>query len=244
MDISYKGTDHHGWQSQVNANSIQEDIQIALAKILRLDKIELTGSGRTDTGVHAQQQIAHFDINDVLDIQLIIHKLNSMLNENIAINKIFPVKDNAHARFDAIRRTYNYHIHTIKNPFKTATSYYFKFPLDTDRINKACEIIKKWNDFESFSKVKTEVSNFNCDIYEASWSLHNEDHIFIVSANRFLRNMVRAMVGTLIEIGQKKLSLPEFEKILKDKNRSSAGVSVPANGLFLSEVTYPDSIYN
>ncbi len=241
MDISYKGTNFNGWQIQPNGVTVQEEIEKALSTILK-SKVAIVGSGRTDAGVHATQQIAHFDA-DELDAEKMVFKLNSFLNEDISINRIVAVKNDVSARFEATSRKYHYHLHQAKSPFKKEYSYYFKPELDVDQINRACEIFKSWQNFECFSKVHTEVNHFNCEIFEAQWKQNGSDHLFVISANRFLRGMVRAIVGTLIDVGLGKTSLDDFEFILKSNDRSKAGRAVPAEGLFLQEVIYPEDVY-
>lgn len=242
LDISYNGSNYHGWQVQTNANSVQETIESAISKILT-SSIQITGSGRTDTGVHAIQQVAHFDNNKSFDTAQLVYQLNSMLPWDISINNCYLVPDEAHARFDAVERAYKYFIHQKKDPFVHGQSYYFKPVLDVQAIEKACEILKECEDFESFSKVKTDVTNFKCQILETGWEQTDQGYVFTISANRFLRGMVRAIVGTLIDVGQKKLTLQQFKKILEAKDRSEAGTNVPAQGLFLSRVVYPKEYY-
>jgi tRNA pseudouridine38-40 synthase len=242
LDISYRGTSFSGWQSQKNARSVQEEIEKSL-KLLFRQEISILGSGRTDAGVHAFQQIAHFDSDEIKDISLIKHKLNAMLDSDISINKLFPVKEEKHARFDAIARTYIYLIHQHKNPFKKDLSYFFSPQIDVELINRASEIIRGHQNFECFSKVHTEVNHFNCDIYEAHWMEDAGEHVFRIKANRFLRGMVRAVVGTLLDIGLKKITLEDLKKILDSKDRSKAGRAVPPDGLYLTKVDYPDTIY-
>ncbi len=241
MDISYKGTNFNGWQIQPNGVTVQEEIEKALSTILK-SKTPLAGSGRTDTGVHASQQIAHFDSDKLADEKLVF-KLNSFLNEDISINGIRPVKEEVSARFEATSRTYHYCINQMKDPFKKDLSYYFRPELNIDEINKACEIIKNWQNFECFSKVHTEVNNFNCEIFEARWENSGGNHLFVIAANRFLRGMVRAIVGTLIDIGLGKTSLMDLKQILESNDRSKAGRAVPAEGLYLQQVIYPEDIY-
>lgn len=241
MDISYRGTRYHGWQIQPNGVTVQEEIEKALSTILQAET-PIVGSGRTDAGVHAAQQIAHFDAEG-LDKDQLTFKLNSFLKEDISINGIRKVKKDANARFDASLRKYHYHLHQTKNPFKKGLSYYFKPDLDIDEINKACEIIKDWQNFECFSKVHTEVNHFNCEIFSAKWTQQGAEHLFEISANRFLRGMVRAIVGTLLDIGLGKTSLGELQQILESNDRSKAGRAVPAEGLYLQEVTYPEDTY-
>ncbi len=242
MDISYLGTNYHGWQVQPNGITVQEEIEKALSTLLKTD-ISVTGSGRTDAGVHATQQIAHFNTQDEIDIDKLVYKLNSFLGEGISINGIRLVSEEANARFSATARKYHYHIHQSKNPFKIGLSYYFRPELDVGLISEACEIIKGWQNFECFSKVHTEVNHFNCEIFHALWRQEGSDHIFEITANRFLRGMVRAIVGTLIDVGLKKTSLGDLRKILGSNNRSEAGRAVPPEGLYLEEVVYPSEIY-
>ncbi|MFY0607860.1 MAG: tRNA pseudouridine(38-40) synthase TruA [Cyclobacteriaceae bacterium] len=243
MDLSYKGTAYHGWQIQPNAPTVQEEINKALSLVLQ-QKIECVGSGRTDTGVHAKQQVAHLDLEEVkLTLDQLTYRLNGILPADISIKQIRQVKPDAHARFDATRRTYHYHLHKIKDPFITGQSYYFTKELDVSAIAKSIEIIRDWKIFQAFSKVHTEVNNFNCEIFEISWEETNVGYTFCVSANRFLRGMVRAMVGTLLDVGSGKIDTKVLTEILDSGDRSRAGRSVPAEGLFLSEVLYPESVY-
>jgi tRNA pseudouridine38-40 synthase len=241
LEISYNGTQYHGWQLQSNAISVQEVIEKALGHLLG-SPTSIVGSGRTDAGVHASQQFAHFDGPEI-DKERLHYKLNAYLPKDISINKIHLVRADAHARFDAVSRSYQYHMHASKNPFKQGFSYFMHSELALDKISIACEVLENWTDFEAFSKVKTEVNNFNCVLMKASWKQTAQGHTFFVTSNRFLRGMVRALVGTLIEVGTEKLSIADFQNILIKRDRSGAGVSVPACGLFLSEVIYPKEIY-
>lgn len=238
IEFAYKGTDYHGWQYQPNATSVQETLTKAIATILKSD-IELVGAGRTDSGVHAKQMFAHFDYDLEIDIPYLSHKLNSFLPKDIAVLCFHKVHDDAHARFDATKRTYEYHIHTKKNAFQNDNSWYYQNDLNIDLMNKACEMLFNHTDFECFSKVHTDVNTFNCKIFEANWKQINDALIFTISADRFLRNMVRAIVGTMINLGLEKVSLQEFKTILDSKDRSKAGFSVPAHGLYLTKVDYP-----
>ncbi|XOV92807.1 MAG: tRNA pseudouridine(38-40) synthase TruA [Bacteroidota bacterium] len=242
MDLSYKGTGFHGWQVQKNAISVQEMINKALSTILQVPT-ECVGSGRTDTGVHAHQQIAHFDTQETLDTLEFKYKLNVLLPFDIAVNNLRQVESKAHSRFDASRRTYHYYIHSRKDPFKTGFSYYYSQELDHDKIIAALKTLEKTRDFQAFSKVKTEVKTFECEIFEISWETSEVGHRFVVSADRFLRGMVRAMVGTLLDIGLAKINLDDLETILKSGNRSMAGRAVPPEGLYLHRVEYPSNIY-
>ncbi len=243
VNLSYLGTPFHGWQLQPNAISVQETLEEAFSRILK-SPIKITGAGRTDTGVHARLMVAHFDaIIPANTSNNLVHLLNQYLSSDIAIHSITPVKDDAHARFDAISRTYEYHISTHKNPFNNGLSYLFKYNLDLDRMNEAAERIKEFKDFEAFSKTNTDVKTFFCDIKYAHWELMNHNYIFTITANRFLRNMVRAIVGTLLDVGLHKTSLKELELIIESKERSKAGFSVPAHGLYLTDIQYPKTIF-
>lgn len=223
---------------QPDAISVQEVLTKATNIILK-DSFELVGAGRTDAGVHAAQMYAHFDTETVFDPQEIVRKLNSFLPEDIAVFSIFEVKDEAHTRFDATARTYEYHIHLKKNVFSKDLSWYHYRKLNIDKMNEAAKILLEYEDFECFSKTHTDVFTFNCTITEAFWQLKGDNLIFTISANRFLRNMVRAIVGTLINIGLEKIKVEEMRNIIESKNRGKAGFSVPAHGLYLTKVTYP-----
>lgn len=242
IDISYDGSAYHGWQIQNNAKTVQGALNEALSTILRTE-ISTIGSGRTDTGVHAIMQMVHFDFENQIDPDLLVAKLNSLLPQDISANHIAAVKEDVSARFDAISRAYIYKIHQHKSPFQQGLSYHFHQPLDLGEMNACCELIKKWKDFESMSKVKTEVNTFNCEIFTAYWEKHNDELHFHVSANRFLRGMVRALVGTLLDVGQGRMSIEEFEAVLESKDRKKAGRSVPAHGLYLRDIIYPKDIY-
>ena len=196
------------------------------------------GAGRTDTGVHAKEMYAHFDFENPMDIRSLVHKLNSYLPKDIVIYDIIPVHDDAHTRFDATKRTYEYHINTFKDVFSQEQSWYFHQKLDIDLMNKAAQILFNHTDFQCFSKVNTDVNTFDCTIFEAYWKQENGNLIFTISANRFLRNMVRAIVGTLINIGLHKSTLADFTAVIESKNRDKAGFSVPAHGLYLTKIEY------
>ncbi len=237
IKFSYKGKNYHGWQSQPNAISVQEVLNKALSTILN-SKIDSMGAGRTDTGVHAQEMFAHFDFDKIIDVDNSIHKLNSFLPKDIVVFDIQKVHDDAHARFDAKKRTYEYHINIFKDAFSNEQSWFYNQKLDLELMNEACEILLKHTDFQAFSKVHTDVNTFDCKIYEAFWKQENNKLIFTISADRFLRNMVRAIVGTLVYIGLKKITLKDFNEIIISKNRNKAGFSVPAHGLFLTKIKY------
>ncbi len=243
LQLSYKGTNYHGWQIQDNAPTIQAEINKALSILLN-QTIETIGCGRTDTGVHASDYYAHFDCLEIKDIPQLIYKLNKFLSQDIAVYKILKVKNDANARFDAIERTYNYYITKRKDPFLTESAYYYYGNLNVIEMNKASEILLTYKDFEAFSKSNTQVNNYICHIFYAKWTEKNEVLNFEITANRFLRNMVRAIVGTLLEVGKENMNLEEFKQVIESKNRSNAGFSVPAHALFLSNIKYPQTIFN
>ena len=238
IEISYLGTNYHGWQSQPNAITIQEITENCLSKILN-NPVKLVAAGRTDAGVHAKQMYAHFDSDIIInDIKSFEHKVNSFLPKDIVVRKLIFVNDNAHARFDALYREYEYHISLKKNPFVIDKAYFFKKSLDIKKMNKCCNIMMQYTNFKSFSKSKTDVKTYDCKIYEAEWMLNENYLIFKIKADRFLRNMVRAIVGTLIEIGLGKITEKEFKLIIEKKDRQLAGFSVPAHALFLKNIDY------
>nr|WP_315207988.1 tRNA pseudouridine(38-40) synthase TruA [uncultured Flavobacterium sp.] len=237
IKLAYNGTHYHGWQYQPNAASVQETINKAFSVLLNTT-INLMGAGRTDTGVHAKEMYAHFDFENSFDIPSLVHKLNSYLPKDIVIYDIIPVHDEAHTRFDATKRTYEYHINTFKDVFSQEQSWYFHQKLDIDMMNEAARILFNHTDFQCFSKVNTDVNTFDCTIFEAYWKQENGNLIFTISANRFLRNMVRAIVGTLVNIGLHKITLADFTAIIESKNRDKAGFSVPAHGLYLTKIEY------
>lgn len=238
IHLAYHGTAYHGWQIQPNAASVQETLNKAFSVLLQ-SEMNLMGAGRTDTGVHAREMYAHFDTDTTFDIPTLVHKLNSFLPKDIVIYDIIPVHDDAHTRFDATKRTYEYHIHQFKNPFLDELSWYFHQTLDINLMNQAAQILQNYTDFECFSKVNTDVNTFDCTIFEAHWKRgENNQLVFTVSANRFLRNMVRSIVGTLINVGLHKITLDDVTKIIESKSREKAGFSVPAHGLYLTKIEY------
>lgn len=246
IKLAYNGTNYHGWQYQPNATSVQENLTKALEVILNSNssireqakQINIMGAGRTDTGVHAKEMYAHFDFETPINIQTLIHKLNSFLPKDIVVFDIIPVHDQAHARFDATKRTYEYRINTFKDAFLLDKSWYYHHDLDIDLMNEATKILLNHTDFQCFSKVNTDVNTFECTIFEAYWKQEQNTIVFTISANRFLRNMVRAIVGTIVNIGLHKISLDDFDEIIKSKNRDKAGFSVPAHGLYLTKIEY------
>jgi tRNA pseudouridine38-40 synthase len=243
IEIAYKGTNFHGWQIQPKAISVQETIQKGLQQLLG-KKIDITGAGRTDAGVHAQQIFAHFDLEEKIKDTNFTYRLNAVLPETIVIKKLLSVKPKAHARFDALDRSYEYHIHLAPNPFLLDITWQIHHKkIDVKLMNQAAIILLKHTNFKAFSKSKTDVKNYNCTITQAFWTVKDKQLVFMITANRFLRNMVRAIVGTLLEVGTQKINLEQFEQIILSQNRSEAGVSVPAKGLFLTQVTYPKSIF-
>ena len=240
LELSYNGKNYHGWQIQPNAISIQETLNKCLSKIL-IQEIYVLGAGRTDTGVHSEQMFCHFDIEKEIHTNF-LYKINRVLPKDIYIKDFFKVKNEVHSRFDAIKRSYKYVITQKKDPFLLDFSYHFTRKLDIVLMNKACKILKRNIDFKCFSKNKTQVNNFNCKITKAKWVKKGSTIVFYIEADRFLRNMVRAIVGTMLDIGERKISLLEFKEILKSKNRSEAGTSVTPKGLFLYKIEYPKNI--
>lgn len=236
--FSYNGTSYHGWQFQPNAVSVQETLTKAVSVILN-EAVELMGAGRTDTGVHAQLMYAHFNTDKIIDSASIVHKLNSYLPKDIAVFNINSVHDDAHARFDVTQRTYQYHIHQFKDVFLNEQSWFYPTHLDLDLMNQAAAQLLQHTDFQCFSKVNTDVNTFNCKITEAFWVRNGNHLVFTISADRFLRNMVRAIVGTLVNVGLHKISVDDFNNIIASKDRSEAGFSVPAHGLYLTDIRYP-----
>jgi tRNA pseudouridine38-40 synthase len=241
IELAYDGTNYHGWQSQPNANAVQEELNNALATILR-EPIETVGCGRTDTGVHAKEFFVHFDSeslgNGHHSLEKVTPGLNAILPHDIALKRIIPVHPDAHARFDATLRSYEYHIHFEKDPFKLNRSWELRDKPDIALMNQAAKIIMDYTDFSCFSKSRTQTFTNNCKITRAEWVENSDGLVFHISADRFLRNMVRAIVGTLILVGRKEMEPEGIRDIIESKNRSNAGTSVPACGLYLTEVKY------
>ena len=242
IELSYNGKNYHGWQKQPDVISVQAVLEDSLSKLLRI-KVEIVGAGRTDTGVHAKQIFAHFDFTKRIDLQNLNNRLNAFLSDDITIQNIFLVNNNSHARFDAVKRSYQYQIWQGKNPFLIDFSWQIKTKkLDVEKMNKAASLLLNYTNFKCFSKSKTDVFTYDCNITEAKWIKNENLLTFHITANRFLRNMVRAIIGTLYEIGIGKITINDFIKIIESQDRTKAGISVPAQGLFLTKVTYPDSI--
>ena len=239
--LSYDGTRYHGWQIQPNGDSIQQELQEALSTLLR-QPVEVVGAGRTDTGVHAKMMVAHFDWSEPLDGKQLTYKLNKLLPQDIAVQEVRQVAEDMHARFSATSRTYHYYIHTYKDPFLQAYSWQIPFALDFERMNEAAKILLDYKDFTSFSKVNTDTKTNLCDIKEAYWEeVAKGQWRFTITANRFLRNMVRAIVGTLVEVGRGRISIEEVRQIIEAKDRCQAGESVPGKALFLVDIKYDDN---
>lgn len=238
FEISYNGSSYYGWQQQVGQVSIQEVIQKNLKKIFQKEEIEIVGCGRTDKGVHAKNYFFHCDLTYEVDTENLVYKLNKMLPASISIISIFPVVSNLHARFNAVKRTYRYFIHQQKDPFLSEFSTYFPHILDLSSMNEASVHLIGKQDFSSFAKVHTDVKTHICTVYSAKWIKEKDKLIFEISADRFLRNMVRAIVGTMLDIGTGKLKPENLSEIIAQQNRSAASKSVSPNGLFLWKVEY------
>lgn len=242
LEFSYNGKRYHGWQKQPNAITVQEIIEKSMTTLMRV-KIEVVGAGRTDAGVHAKQMFAHFDTEQSFNIPELKHRLNSLLPSDISIHEIHKVTKTAHARFDATSRTYEYWVTHKKNPFLTDLAYLVRQELAIEKMNEASKILFEYSDFQCFSKSNTDVKTYRCEIMEAIWKVENETLIFTIKADRFLRNMVRAIVGTLLEVGKGQISKEDVKKIVESKNRGNAGVSVPAHALYLTKVAYPTDLF-
>ena len=238
IQLSYDGAAYHGWQKQPNARSVQQTLQETLSMLLQTD-IEVVGAGRTDAGVSARMMVAHFETDKACDNEQLVYKLNKLLPHDIAVQRIWEVSDEMHARFSATSRTYHYYIHTRKDPFVRQYSWLVTFPLDFARMNEAASRLADFDDFTSFSKVNTDTKTNLCNVTEARWTQEGENTWrFTITANRFLRNMVRAIVGTLIEVGRGRMTVDEFCQVIEQRNRCSAGDSVPGHALFLVDVSY------
>ena len=241
--LSYDGSNYHGWQVQPNAPTVQEKLESALSLLMRTP-ISVTGAGRTDTGVNASTMVAHADFSEEIDCKQIAYRLNKILPPDIAIHYIRRVKDSAHARFDATSRRYRYYVSTAKNPFNRRYTCRLTGEIDFDAMNEAAAVLPEYTDFTSFSKLHTDTKTNNCKIAYARWSrLSADEWVFEIEADRFLRNMVRAIVGTLLMIGRGKIAKEQIREIIEKKLRSEAGDSAPAQALFLEEVKYPEDIF-
>jgi len=239
IHLAYNGSRYHGYQIQPHSASVQQTLEECMS--LKLGQaVSITGCGRTDTGVHARNYCAHFDMdNEIADAETFVSQLNAFLPEDIVVYRIWPVAPEAHARFDALSRTYHYYITRTKNPFHTQDAYYLYGDLDIGKMQQAANLLFEYEDFTSFSKVHTQVKTNNCKIMEACWLEQDGLLVFRIKADRFLRNMVRAIVGTLLEVGKGRMTLEEFRAVIERKDRCEAGTSVPAHALFLEEIEYP-----
>lgn len=241
IEVSYKGTAYSGFQVQENAITVQEEVEKALATYFR-ERIVLTGSSRTDTGVHALQNYFHFDFNDGID-ESIMYNINALLPSDIAVKRIMRVHDDAHCRFDAVARQYAYKIYQKKNPFMSDRAYYYPYSLNMELMNEAAAVLKEYKEFEAFSKRNTQVKTFVCRILESEWDDEGDTKIYRVKANRFLRGMVRGMVGTMLQVGREKISVERFREIIEKKEQSGVDFSVPGYGLCLERVEYGEGYF-
>jgi tRNA pseudouridine38-40 synthase len=243
--LAYDGTNFHGWQRQPNAITVQQTLEEAMTMMLR-SPVALTGAGRTDTGVHADEFFAHFDFGQQLKVnecEKLVFRLNGFLGGEIALYRIFPVKKDAHARFSAISRTYCYCVARVPDPFRRNFTYFIYGDIDVELMNQGAALVMGYEDFTSFSKVDTDTITNNCRITHAHWETEGTELVFTITADRFLRNMVRAIVGTLLQLGTGKITLEELKAIIESKNRSNAGDSVPGKGLMLHRIVYPEKIF-
>ena len=242
--FSYCGTSYHGWQRQPNGISVQQVMEEAMS-LLMSENIALTAAGRTDAGVHAKLMVAHFDTaKPVADVSQLVSRLNNYLPKDIAVQRIAAVADDAHARFDALSRTYEYHCTFGKDPFRQGLATRIPADLDFPLMNEAAKVLLRTSDFASFCKLHTDVKTTICHVTHAEWTVTAEGAVFTITADRFLRNMVRAVVGTLFEVGRHRLTISQFEEVISKQHRTAAGQSVPADGLFLTNILYPEHIFN
>ena len=244
VTFSYDGGRYHGWQVQPNGDSVQQRLQWALSTLLR-QEVSVTGAGRTDAGVHARVMVAHFDTDarfespDGIHCPQLVYKLNRLLPQDIAVSRVEPVASDMHARFSAVSRMYRYYIHTVKNPFLRAYSCEIHYPLDFAAMNEAAALLLGYDDFGAFCKSGADVKTTLCQVMKAEWHQTSPcEWYFEIRANRFLRNMVRAVVGTLIDVGRGRLTLDEFRSVIEGRRRSDAGESMPAHALFLEDIVY------
>lgn len=236
--LKYDGTSYHGWQVQPNARSVQGELERALSTLMR-EQVQIVGAGRTDTGVHARMMVAHFDTDAAIDCQQLAYKMNRLLPQDIAVDRIVPVPQDMHARFSATARTYHYYVHTAKDPFMRAYSFALPYNVDFERMNRAADVLLGVDDFAAFCKSNSDAKTTLCHVTYAQWEQDSDTQWhFRITANRFLRNMVRAIVGTLIDVGRGRTSLEEFTEIIRNKNRQCAGESMPGNALFLENIEY------
>lgn len=242
IELAYNGTHYHGWQIQPDAISVQEVLEKKLSIFFRKE-IKVVGAGRTDAGVHAKQLFAHFDLDELIDVNKIGYKLNSFLPKDISVQNIIQVTEEAHARFDASSREYEYIISLRKNPFQQELAYQMNTAPDIHLMNEAAKILLQYSDFQCFSRSNTDVKTYLCDVTKAIWEQNDSELKFTITANRFLRNMVRAVVGTLLNVGFGKITVDHVHEIIKSKDRSNAGASAPAHGLYLTKVCYPLTIF-
>lgn len=242
LDISYHGGAYCGWQKQPNGMSVQEVLETVLTRLMRTN-IAVVGAGRTDAGVHARQLVVHVDLDEILDVGKLQFRLNSMLPKDVSVNKITEVEEDSHARFHAVAREYEYHISVKKNVFLEGLAYQIHKLPAIEKMNEAAAILLEYEDFQCFSRSKTDVKTYLCDIKKAGWHAEGDMLIFTIEANRFLRNMVRAIVGTLLDIGYGTTTIADLKHIITSKDRSNAGASAPAHGLYLTKVEYPKTIF-
>ena len=238
LEVSYKGTNYSGFQIQHNANTIQAEAEKVL-EVFYKEKFNLTGSSRTDAGVHALQNFFHFDSETNINPES-LYNLNSILPGDIVLKSIRKVDDTAHCRFDAISREYRYYIYQHKNPFKADRAFYFPYKIDWELIQEAAEVLKEYSDFTSFSKRNTQVKNFRCQLSKSAWVKENDCLVYTIKANRFLRGMVRALTATMLLVGRRKINILQFREIIESKDCTKASFAVPAAGLFLIRVSYPE----
>ena len=241
IEIAFHGAAYAGWQKQPYDITVQSVVEKALYTVFQ-NEVACVGAGRTDAGVHASFFIAHFDVEEDLDEGQFIFKMNQLLPHDVSVRDVHPVNANAHARFDAVSRTYEYYITQQKDPFRLDRATYIKKLLSVDLMNQAAEVLMDFTNFKCFSKVHTQVHTYNCSIKKAFWEQKEHLLIFKIQADRFLRNMVRAIVGTLIEVGLRKRSIDELRQVIKSENRCEAGKSMPAHALFLTDIAYPENI--
>lgn len=241
--LAYNGKNYCGWQKQPNGPTVQQCLEDTLSLLLR-QSVEVVGAGRTDAGVHARMMVAHFDYPEPLDhLAFWVDKLNRVLPKDIAVDRILPVQPDAHARFDALSRTYKYYVSQKKTPFLYDFVYRLPGRLDFEAMNAACAVLFDYTDFTSFSKLHTDAKTNNCRLDEAGWTEEGDTYVFTIRADRFLRNMVRAIVGTLLEVGRGKLTVDGFRQVIEAKDRGQAGTSVPGHALYLVDIVYPEKLF-